>query len=70
MLVAPQAADQFGNADRLIELGVAIRVDTATSTAEELRSALLTLTPSRVRQIQREVRAEGGAGRAADLLGL
>ena len=70
MLVAPQAADQFGNADRLVELGVATRVDTATSTAAELRAALLALSPDRVREIQRDVRAGAGAARAADLLGL
>ncbi|GAA1585812.1 macrolide family glycosyltransferase [Actinoplanes couchii] len=42
MLVAPQAADQFGNADILVELGVARRIDTAI-TAAELRQALLDL---------------------------
>jgi MGT family glycosyltransferase len=70
MLVAPQAADQFGNADRLVELGVATRVDTETSTAAELRAALLALSPDRVRDVQRDVRAAAGAARAADLLGL
>lgn len=39
MLVAPQAADQFGNADRLVELGVARRVEEDT----DLRTALLDL---------------------------
>jgi MGT family glycosyltransferase len=61
MLVAPQAADQFGNADRLVELGVARRVDTATSTAADLRAALLALTADpgvgeRLAGIQAEMR--------------
>jgi MGT family glycosyltransferase len=73
MLVAPQAADQFGNAERLVELGVARRVDTATSTAEELRAALLGLTTDpgvrdRAAAIRDELRAESGAGLAAALL--
>jgi MGT family glycosyltransferase len=73
MLVAPQAADQFGNADRLVELGVARRVDTTTSTAEELRAALVGLTTdpgvrSRATAIRDELRADSGAERAASLL--
>jgi MGT family glycosyltransferase len=68
MLVAPQATDQFGNADRLVELGVALRVDTEGSTAGELRSALLALPQDRIREVRREVRANGGVQRAADLV--
>jgi MGT family glycosyltransferase len=73
MLVAPQAADQFDNADRLVELGVARRVDTATSTAAELRAALVALTGdpgvrSRASAIRDELAAESGAERAAALL--
>jgi MGT family glycosyltransferase len=73
MLVAPQAADQFDNADRLIGLGVARRVDTATSTAAGLRAALTgLLADPAVRvaatAIRDELRATAGADRAAQLI--
>ena len=73
MLVAPQAADQFDNADRLVALGVAHRVDTTTSTAADLRSALLGLTGdpgvrARAAALRDELRRAGGAGRAAGLI--
>jgi MGT family glycosyltransferase len=73
MLVAPQAADQFDNADRLVGLGVARRVDTTTSTAGDLRAALVALTEDpgvrgRATAIRDELRAESGAERAAVLL--
>ncbi|MGW4593598.1 macrolide family glycosyltransferase [Amycolatopsis thermoflava] len=73
MIAVPQAAEQFMNADRLVELGVARRIDTADATAESLRSTLLELvadpdvarTSARLRD---ETRAEGGSTRAADLV--
>jgi MGT family glycosyltransferase len=73
MIAAPQAADQFDNADRLVELGVARRVDSATVTAEQLRTTLLDLVADpRVREradaVRREVRRDAGADRAADLV--
>jgi MGT family glycosyltransferase len=73
MLVAPQAVDQFGNADRLVELGVARRIDTGEVTAEELRSALLELVADpQVRdagaRISRELREASGAEYAATLI--
>ncbi|MFI9270817.1 macrolide family glycosyltransferase [Kitasatospora sp. NPDC052896] len=73
MVAVPQAADQFGNADRLVELGVGRRLDTAEATAEALRSAVLELTgdpavAARLAEISREVRAGGGAAKAADLI--
>lgn len=43
MIAVPQAVDQFDNADRLQELGVARRIDTEAATAEALRDALLDL---------------------------
>ncbi|MGW5231639.1 macrolide family glycosyltransferase, partial [Streptomyces nodosus] len=43
MIAVPQAAEQFINADRLVELGVARRIDTPDATAEALRAALLDL---------------------------
>jgi MGT family glycosyltransferase len=73
MIAAPQAADQFDNADRLVALGVARRVDTATATAEQLRAALLGLVDdpavrARAAGIARELREQAGADRAADLV--
>lgn len=73
MIAVPQAADQPVNADRLVELGVARRLDSATATAEELRAALLGLTAdpfvlARSAALAAEARAEGGTTRAADLI--
>ncbi|MEU3653589.1 macrolide family glycosyltransferase [Streptomyces sp. NPDC032161] len=73
MIAVPQAADQFTNADRLVELGVARRIDTEDATAETLRNALdgLVADPevaSRSAQLRADARAEGGTMRAADLI--
>ncbi|GAA0922383.1 glycosyltransferase [Streptomyces asiaticus] len=73
MIAVPQGAEQAMNADRLVELGVARRFDTADATAGALRAALLELTtdPEVARtsaRLRGEVRAEGGTGRAADLI--
>ncbi|MGR3934174.1 macrolide family glycosyltransferase [Streptomyces sp. BRA346] len=73
MIAVPQAAEQFMNADRLVELGVARRVDTADVTAETLRAALndLVTDPERIirsKQLQADAQAEGGTPRAADLI--
>ncbi|MGS2640656.1 macrolide family glycosyltransferase [Streptosporangium sp. LJ11] len=73
MIAVPQAADQFGNADRLVELGVGRRIDTEEATPEALRAALLDLTSdpevaARLAKLQDEVRGEGGTVRAADLI--
>lgn len=73
MLVAPQAVDQFGNAERLTELGVARQIDTGQITAEELRSALLDLVSDpQVRltshRISQELRDQSGAEYAATLI--
>ncbi|MFD7721032.1 macrolide family glycosyltransferase, partial [Streptomyces sp. NPDC059814] len=43
MIAVPQGAEQFMNADRLVELGVARRIDTEHATAEALRTALTEL---------------------------
>ncbi len=69
----PQGAEQLMNADRLVELGVARRVDTADAIAEPLRAALndLVADPERVdrpKQLQAAARAEG-APRAPVVLG-
>ncbi|MFF2330040.1 MULTISPECIES: macrolide family glycosyltransferase [unclassified Streptomyces] len=73
MIAVPQGADQFMNADQLVELGVARRVDTANATAETLRVALNDLVTDperrhRSRRLQAAARAEGGTPRAADLI--
>nr|WP_221381436.1 macrolide family glycosyltransferase [Actinoplanes polyasparticus] len=72
MIAAPQAADQFANAEQLAALGVARVVDSATATAGELRDHLIALTGpdvlARSQEIQRDVRTQGGAPRAADLI--
>ncbi|GAA5116425.1 macrolide family glycosyltransferase [Pseudonocardia adelaidensis] len=73
MIAAPQAVDQFGNADALVAAGVARRVDSESVTAGELRAALLELTGSaevaaRSAEIRRELREEGGTAHAATLI--
>jgi MGT family glycosyltransferase len=73
MIAVPQASDQFANADRLVELGVGVRLDTEQATPDALRTALLRLTgdasvKARLAAIQKELREEGGAARAADLI--
>ena len=66
-------AEQFMNADRLVELGVARRIDTAEATARSLRSALNDLIGDpeiarRSAQLRTRAQAEGGTIRAADLI--
>ncbi|WP_026249212.1 macrolide family glycosyltransferase [Streptomyces sp. LaPpAH-108] len=73
MIAVPQGAEQFMNADRLVELGVARRIDTAEATGERLRAALLELVTDpevarRSAKLRAEARAEGGTRRAADLI--
>jgi MGT family glycosyltransferase len=73
MIAAPQATDQFANADQLAALGVAATVDSSTVTPQELRTALTHLTcdpvvSDRCAEIKHQVRAHGGAARASDLI--
>lgn len=73
MIAVPQAVDQFTNADRLVELGVARRIDTPDATAALLRTTLTELTtdPEVARRsalLRADARAEGGTVRAADLI--
>ncbi|MEV4566308.1 macrolide family glycosyltransferase [Nonomuraea sp. NPDC049419] len=73
MIAVPQGAEQVMNADRLVELGVAHRLDTDAATPDALRTALLTLVTDsdvarRLRVLKAEARAEGGTQRAADLI--
>lgn len=73
MIAVPQAVDQFMNADRLVALGVARRLDTDDATVDALRTALLDLTSDaevarRSAELQAASRAEGGTLRAADVV--
>ncbi|MHA7630145.1 macrolide family glycosyltransferase [Corallococcus sp. M7] len=73
MIAVPQSTDQFSNADQLVALGVAKRIDTEDATPDALRSALLQLTEdpavaTRLAALRQELRAEAGAARAAALL--
>ncbi|MGW6620036.1 nucleotide disphospho-sugar-binding domain-containing protein [Nocardia sp. NPDC055002] len=73
MIAVPQGAEQFMNADRLVELGVARRIDTADATAANLRQALHdVITDPRVARrcarLRADAHAEGGTMRAADLI--
>jgi MGT family glycosyltransferase len=73
MIAVPHGADQRLHAERLVELGVARRIDTADVTAATLRTALMELigdprVAARSVWLWSEVRAEGGTRRAADLI--
>jgi len=73
MIAVPQAAEQFINADRLVELGVARRIDTQEATAGNLRAALHDLVGDaevarRSAQMRADASAEGGTLRAVDLI--
>jgi MGT family glycosyltransferase len=73
MIAVPQAADQFGNADMLQELGVARHLPMEEATAEELRATALRLVDDpevarRLKEIRAGMAEEGGTRRAADLI--
>jgi len=73
MIMVPQAADQFSNAQHLIDLGVARQVETGQVTADWLRATARELVADRamaavLAQLSKEVRAERGSVRAADLV--
>ncbi|WP_327147768.1 macrolide family glycosyltransferase [Nocardia sp. NBC_01329] len=73
MIAVPQAAEQFRNADRLVELGVARRIDTDAATPEDLRAVLTDLVDDaavagRSARLRADARTEGGTMRAVDLI--
>lgn len=73
MIAVPQAVDQFGNAEVLRALGVARHLPKDEATPQALREALEALTEdpvvaARCAAVRADVAAEGGAGRAADLV--
>jgi MGT family glycosyltransferase len=72
MVAVPQAVDQFANADRLVELGVAHRLQVG-ATPDELRAAVVALESSpqvaaRCAALRAELRHAGGASGAADVI--
>lgn len=73
MIAVPQGVDQFMNADRLVELGVARRLDTDAATVDALRTAITTLpcdptVARRCAELRAAAEAEGGTHRAATLV--
>ena len=73
MVAVPQAADQFGNADMLRELGIARHVPMAEADARTLRDAVLALVAdpevaARAEAVRAGMAREGGARQAADLI--
>jgi MGT family glycosyltransferase len=73
MLVVPQAADQFQNAKRVVQLGVARQLPSDGVTPEALRRGVEQLTGDvgvrlRLVQLARQVRAEASVDRAADVV--
>ena len=73
MVAVPQAVDQFTNADRLVELGVARRIEAEDVSPDALRRALEELLgdpdrAARSAQLRADALAEGGTRRAADLI--
>ncbi|MCQ4117876.1 nucleotide disphospho-sugar-binding domain-containing protein [Rhodococcus tibetensis] len=72
MIAAPQAADQFENADALVSAGVAVRVDSSTATVAELRDALARIDAEPVRhrsaELAAELRVAGGVDAAVRVL--
>ncbi len=73
MIAVPQAVDQFGNADMLVGLGVARRLDPPEATAATLREAALALVDDpevarRLEALRAEMAEEGGTRRAVELI--
>lgn len=73
MIAVPQDVDQFANADTLVDLGVARRLDTAEATSTALAEAAEVLlrdpdVAARSAALARQAQDEGGTARAADLI--
>ncbi|GAB3474987.1 macrolide family glycosyltransferase [Nocardiopsis coralliicola] len=72
MIAVPQAVDQFDNADRLVEHGVARRIDTGAATPEVLRDAIRAMAEDpvaaeRLAAVSARLQS-AGTGYAADLI--
>lgn len=73
MVAVPLAVDQFGNADTLVQLGVARRLPMEGATAEALREAVTALVADpevarRGEEIKQDMAKEGGTHQAADII--
>ncbi|MFD6333042.1 macrolide-inactivating glycosyltransferase [Streptomyces niveus] len=73
MLAIPLAVDQFGNADTLVQLGVARQLPMEDVTAEALREAVTVLVADpevarRGEEIKQDMAKEGGTHQAADII--
>ncbi|MFD3484111.1 macrolide-inactivating glycosyltransferase [Streptomyces sp. NPDC058665] len=73
MVAVPLAVDQFGNADMLVQLGVARRLSMDEVTAGALREAVTALVADpevarRGAEIRQDMAKEGGARQAADII--
>ncbi len=73
LIAAPQAAEQFMNANRIEELGLGRQIDTASVTVEQLREVLSAVASDaamyhRVREMRREIRDSGGVDRAVPII--
>ncbi|MFI6079545.1 macrolide-inactivating glycosyltransferase [Streptomyces sp. NPDC051217] len=73
MVAVPLAVDQFGNADMLVQLGVARRLSMEEATAEALREAVTALVADpevarRGEEIRQDMAKEGGTRQAADII--
>ncbi|MFC9745492.1 macrolide-inactivating glycosyltransferase [Streptomyces niveus] len=73
MLAIPLAVDQFGNADTLVQLGVACQLPMEDVTAEALREAVTALVADlevarRGEEIKQDMAKEGGTHQAADII--
>ncbi|WP_329036789.1 macrolide-inactivating glycosyltransferase [Streptomyces sp. NBC_01725] len=73
MVAVPLLADQFGNADTLVSLGVARRLSVEEATAGALREAVTGLMADpevarRGEEIKRDMAKEGGTRQAADII--
>ncbi|MFD3525534.1 macrolide-inactivating glycosyltransferase [Streptomyces sp. NPDC058653] len=73
MVAVPLAVDQFGNADMLVQLGVARRLSMEDVTAEALREAVTALVEDpevarRGEKIRQDMAKEGGTHQAADII--
>ena len=72
MIAAPQATDQFENADALVAAGVAVRVDSSEVSAAELRDALAHVGAEPVRrrsaELAAELRSAGGVDAAVRVI--
>lgn len=73
MIAVPQDVDQFANADTLVDLGVARRLDTGDATSAALVEAADALlgdpgVTTGLAELARQAQDEGGTVRAADLI--